>query len=253
MILSDFHIHSTFSDGKLSIPEIVDFFGSRGFGAIAITDHICQENNFVGKAAHYLGKTLTRATFPVYKEILKSEGERAWDQYQMRLIPGFELTKNALTNHRSAHVLALGVTDWISADLEIPEMSKAIRSQGGLSIAAHPLSPHAVQNKPFYLWDHRRELESEFDAWEVTYHATLLKDVMNSSLKKLASSDFHKPFHMTSWKTMVDSELHPQAILQAIKNQDLRFFFYEEEKEVRNSVNIFQADWMQDMALAIPS
>ena len=38
--LGDLHMHSTFSDGKLTIPELVDLFGSRGFGVIAITDHL---------------------------------------------------------------------------------------------------------------------------------------------------------------------------------------------------------------------
>ena len=36
MFLADFHVHTTWSDGKLSIAEVVDLFGKRGFGAIAI-------------------------------------------------------------------------------------------------------------------------------------------------------------------------------------------------------------------------
>ena len=40
MLLCDFHIHSNYSDGKLSVPEIVDFYGERGFDCICITDHL---------------------------------------------------------------------------------------------------------------------------------------------------------------------------------------------------------------------
>src|SRR5579883_101372 len=114
--LADLHMHSTFRDGKLTIPELVDLYGSHGFGAIAITDHLCESQSVLGKAAAYLGRTLTPATFPLYQEILKSEAERAWDRYQMILIPGFELTKNSISNHRSAHILGLGVKEFTPAN-----------------------------------------------------------------------------------------------------------------------------------------
>src|SRR5690242_5569816 len=96
MIIADLHIHSTFSDGKLPIPKLVDLYGSLGFGAIAITDHLCEEKSVIGKAAHYIGHSLTRASFPLYMEILKSEAERAWDKYRMIVIPGVELSKNSI-------------------------------------------------------------------------------------------------------------------------------------------------------------
>src|ERR1700735_3087782 len=94
-ILADLHTHSTFSDGKMSIPELVDFYGKRGFGCVAVTDHICEDRTFLGVAANYLSFTLTPATFPTYLEILKSEAKRAWNKYEMLLIPGFELSKNS--------------------------------------------------------------------------------------------------------------------------------------------------------------
>ena len=39
MIKADLHIHSTFSDGSVSIPEIIDMALAAGLDAIAITDH----------------------------------------------------------------------------------------------------------------------------------------------------------------------------------------------------------------------
>src|SRR5580698_10136535 len=104
MFLADLHIQSSFSDGKLTIPELVNFYGRRGFGAIAVTDHLCESQTWLGKAAGYLRRTLTDATFPLYREILRSEAERAWRMYRMVVIPGYELTKNSVSNHRSAHV-----------------------------------------------------------------------------------------------------------------------------------------------------
>ena len=75
-LFSDLHIHSTFSDGKLTIPEIVDLYGKLGFAAIAVTDHLCESATLLGKAASYLNRTLTPATFPLYREILRTEAER---------------------------------------------------------------------------------------------------------------------------------------------------------------------------------
>jgi predicted metal-dependent phosphoesterase TrpH len=232
MILADLHTHSTFSDGKLTIPELIDFYGQRGFGAIAITDHLCEEKSFLGKAAKYLEKTLTPETFPEYLETINVEGERALDQYNMVVIPGFELTKNSILNHRSAHILGLGITEFVSADQDALDLARAIRNQGGLSIAAHPVDTRKLEPQTYHLWSRRRELAHEFDAWEVASGAHLFTEVMNSDLPKIASSDLHSPRNINAWKTVLDCERHPEAIKVAIRQQNLSFrFYYEENKE----------------------
>jgi predicted metal-dependent phosphoesterase TrpH len=140
MFLCDFHIHSTFSDGKLSIPEIVDFYGVRGFGAIAITDHLCETTTMVGRIARCIGYTLTPATFPLYMEIIKSESRRAWNKYNMIVIPGVELSKNTISSNSSAHIIGLGINAFIHAHQDVVTLARLIRKQGGLAIAAHPTS-----------------------------------------------------------------------------------------------------------------
>lgn len=238
MIVGDFHIHSTFSDGKLTIPALVDLFGSHGFGVIAITDHLCEEKNLLGVAAHCLEKTLTRATFPLYLEILKSEAERAWRQYRMVVIPGVEFTKNSIMNRRSSHILGLGITEFISADQEPLEILKAIRAQGGVTVAAHPIPPGPFGERPYFLWDHRNELRDHIDAWEISMHRVLLKGVTTSDLPKIATSDFHSMRHFSSWKTAFDCERHPQALLDSIRSQKVSFrFFGEEEVHWEPSLN----------------
>jgi hypothetical protein len=71
MFLADLHVHSKFSDGSLSISELVDLYGERGFGAIAITDHLCEKNTFLGIAARYLDVTLNEKTFPLYLDTIE--------------------------------------------------------------------------------------------------------------------------------------------------------------------------------------
>src|SRR4051794_26126704 len=129
MFLADLHVHSNFSDGQMSIAELVDFYGERGFGCIAITDHICETRTFLGLAARYLDRTLTRETFPRYIQTLRQEAERAWDQYRMVVLSGFEISKNSLSNHRSAHILGIGITDYVAAEGDIVDITRAIRAQ----------------------------------------------------------------------------------------------------------------------------
>lgn len=231
MFLADFHVHSNFSDGKLAIPDVIDMFGKRGFGAIAITDHLCEKQSFLGKASSYLGCTLTAGTFPLYLEILKTEAARAWDQYRMVVLPGYEVTKNTLSNHHSAHVLGIGVTELVSADADVAEIARGIRAQGALAIAAHPVWTRKMEKQTYHIWHRRQELEKEFDAWEVASGAYLFDEVAQTNYPKIASSDLHVPRHMTSWKTVLECERHPEAILDAIRKQDIRFHYYVDQPQ----------------------
>ena len=227
MFLADLHVHSTFSDGKFSIPELVDFYGVLGFGALGVTDHLCEENTLIGKAAKVIGHTLTRQSFPAYLEVLAREAERAWDQYRMVLIPGFELSKNSISNHRSAHIVALGVSEFIQADPDVLDLARTIRAQGALAIAAHPVSTRKIEKQTFHLWDRRAELAQEFDAWEVASGPYIFDEVLHSGLPKVASSDLHVPRQIRAWKTQFHCERSEDAIFEAIRRQDLGFHFFE--------------------------
>lgn len=226
--MCDFHVHSTFSDGRLSIPQLVDLYGKRGFGAIAITDHLCEARTFLGKTAHLFERTLTPETFPEYLRVLDQEAERAWRQYRMRVLPGFELTKNTLFNHRSAHIVVLGVREFISADQDITTLLKTVRSKGGLSIAAHPVFTGKFEPQTYFLWSRRQELRELFDAWEVASGSTLFPEVAESGLPMIASSDLHHPRQINAWKTLLSCERHPEAIMQAIRRQNIDFIYYQD-------------------------
>lgn len=229
MLLTDLHIHSTFSDGKMTIPELVDFYGSRGFGCIAITDHLCETNTFLGKAARYLDSTLTEESFPRYLEIIAEEGERAKRQYGMIVIPGFELTKNTVNNHRSAHILGLGVTKWVEADGDVVDLAKAIKAQGAFAAAAHPVHTRRLEKQTYHLWDRKDELVNILDAWEVASGPHIFTEVLESGLPMMATSDLHKPSHINAYKTLVEAEKHPEAILDALRAQRISFRMYEEK------------------------
>lgn len=226
--LADFHVHTSFSDGLVDMTEIVDLYGQRGFGAIAITDHIAEDATLIGYVAQQLGKVLTRETFPRYLERLAEERERAWDRYGMVVLAGFELSKNSISNRRSAHLLGIGIDRYVSADADAPELIDAIHAQGGIAIAAHPVNTRQWEKQTYHLWERRRELSSRFDAWEVASGSVLFAEVAAEKLPKIASSDLHVARQLSSWKTLLDCERHPGAILEAIRRQELAFVYYDD-------------------------
>ena len=67
MLLADLHIHTTWSDGKLPMTEVVDLFGRTGHDVIAITDHVVNTDNVVGKVTHRAGLTVTADNLPAIR------------------------------------------------------------------------------------------------------------------------------------------------------------------------------------------
>ena len=228
MFLADLHVHSTFSDGRMTIPELVDFYGARGFGCIAVTDHLCEKRTVMGLAARYMNWTLTEDTFADYFSLIKREAERAWSKYRLVVIPGFELTKNSFANHRSAHILGLGIEHFVAADGDVVDLARAIRGQGALAVAAHPVPTGKAEIQTLHLWSRREELRAEFDAWEVASGRELFPAVARSGLPLLATSDLHVARDVNGYKTVFRCERRAEAILDAIRAQDLEFKFYQD-------------------------
>ena len=120
MLLGDFHIHTTWSDGRHSLPEVVDLFGRSGHDVIAITDHVVNSDSFLGKAAHRLRLSVTKEKWADYRAEIEREARRAWDTYRMLVLPGVELTRNGFTGGKSAHALALGLDAVSYTHLTLP-------------------------------------------------------------------------------------------------------------------------------------
>ncbi len=173
-LLCDFHAHTRWSDGKLTIAEVVDLYGSTGkFDVIAITDHILMKNDLLARAGKLA--TLGRRAFGVreqdfqaYLDDIEREARRARERYGMLLIPGAEATQNRLRGKKNSHIIALGIRAFISADQPADAILREIRRQGALSIACHPhhRTTRRIEISTCYLWDHRDELAGLVDVWE---------------------------------------------------------------------------------------
>lgn len=224
LLKADLHLHSNFSDGKLSIGELVDYHGQRGFDVIAITDHITEKNNFIGRVTRSLNLSLCEKSFSSYLKEYQFQKLRALEQYQMNLIFGYEITKNSFLNNRSCHLLILGVEQLISPDLEVEEILYRTQELGGIAIAAHPFQTGEFEFQSFYLWSRKEKLDTLIDAWEVSCRKKICPEILNSGLPLIASSDLHHLGHFNSWKSWLMCQNDFLSIKKCLKNRRVDFF-----------------------------
>jgi len=138
MLMCDLHIHSNYSDGALTVPELVDFYGRLGFDCIRITDHLADPSPLMGKLARLTNFTLSPNQLEEYFDVIERERKRAWRRYNMLVLTGIEFNKDGLTKKSSAHLLGIDLQQPISPDLGIKNTIHEIHLQYGLVVASHP-------------------------------------------------------------------------------------------------------------------
>jgi hypothetical protein len=237
-LLCDFHVHTRWSDGRLTVREVVDLYGATGkFDVMAITDHVLMKRDLLARAGRIA--TLGRRAFSVrekdflnYLEDLRTEGARAEKEYGMLVIPGIEVTQNRIRGKKNSHIIALDVKRYISADQPAESILREIRKQDGVSIACHPhhRAPRRFEISTCYLWHHRNELSDLVDLWEAGNRDDLFSVTSLKHYPYVANSDFHKPKHLYSWKTLLRSEKNWPAIKQALRsNVDVALTLFRKE------------------------
>lgn len=219
MLLCDFHVHTAYSDGALSLPEVVDLFGQSGHDVIGITDHIVNRDNGLGKIAHAIRHSLNPESWKRYFEEIRREAERAWRTYRMLVIPGAEMTRNTINRDTSVHVLALGLNEFLSADGDPIELLKEIRARGAVSVACHPHEMSEFYANTYYLWNRRKVVAPLVDLWEVGCRWDLFPVVSLEKLPHVANSDFHRREHLYAWKTLLKAEKTVAGVLAALKRR----------------------------------
>ena len=234
-LLCDFHVHTRWSDGRLSLREVIDLYGkTRRFDVIAITDHILMQRDLLARAGRLmsLGRrefSVTTDRFGAYLNDIESEASRARRLYDLLVIPGAEITQNHLRSKKNSHIVALNIREFISADQPAEQILKDIRRQGALSIACHPhhRTTRRVEIGTCYLWDHRKRLAELVDVWEAANRDDLFSVTSLKHYPYVANSDFHKPKHLYSWKTLLRCEKNWDDIARALRsNVDVALTLY---------------------------
>ncbi|MEI8042658.1 MAG: PHP domain-containing protein [Verrucomicrobiota bacterium] len=221
MLLCDFHIHTNYSDGRLTLPEVIDFYGRRGFDCICITDHIADPRRLVGKFSELLNFTIAPSQLDEYFDMLEQERRRAWRKYEMIVMTGLEFNKEGLTRKTSGHLLGIGLTAPISPALGLVEIVAQIHGQGGLAVAAHPHVMRSEWGKnTLFLWENQEVFAPILDAWEIANRNNIFTPVGLKRFAFLANSDFHKPKHIYSWKTLLHCEKDVEAIKDCIRRNE---------------------------------
>lgn len=213
MLLCDFHIHTNYSDGRLALPEVVDFYGRRGFDCICITDHIADPKRLIGKFSELVNLTLAWDQLDEYFDMIERERRRAWRKYNMLVMAGLEFNKEGFTRKTSGHLLGVDLKAPINPALDFVEIIAQTHGQGGLAVAAHP---HVMKSEwgknTLYLWENQETFAPLIDAWEIANRNNIFTPIGLKRFAFIANSDFHKPKHIYSWKTMVYAEKNPEAI-----------------------------------------
>ena len=234
-LLCDFHVHTRWSDGRLPLRDVVDLYGStKRFDVIAITDHILMERDFLARVGRLatLGRrdfSVTAETFQAYLADVAAEAKRAMRLYNMLVLPGAEITQNHFRSKKNSHIIALNIQEFVSADQPAEHILRAIRRQGALSIACHPhhRTTRRVEISTCFLWDNRKRLVDLVDVWEAANRDDLFSVTSLKHYPYVANSDFHKPKHLYSWKTLLRCEKNWEAVARTLRsNVDVALTLY---------------------------
>jgi predicted metal-dependent phosphoesterase TrpH len=214
LLLCELHAHTTWSDGQLTLTELVDLYGEHGFDVLCITDHSVRLDDPMPSA-------VDPWTWPAYINEIRAEAERAYEQYRLVVIPGLELTDNGEDPDLSTHALALGLEQHVSVDGGIVDALEAANDLRAAVIAAHPYAPDDVTSmrptcriarepETFRPLVHRYELfnRDEVFSW-----------IAEARLAPVASGDVHHAAHIASWKTLLPCEKDPDAVVDHLRSR----------------------------------
>jgi hypothetical protein len=176
------------------------------------------------------GLVLTLDQVDEYFDVIQEEKRRALEKYKMIVLAGLEFNKDGLTRKSSAHLLAIDLKKPIDPGLSITQTIAEIHAQGALAVASHPheFKTHWGRNT-LYFWENIDRYAPLLDAWEVANRDDIFNPIGLKRLPFLANSDFHKPKHIFSWKTVLFCEKEPEAIKQCIRvNRDVAITLYRD-------------------------
>jgi hypothetical protein len=71
-----------------------------------------------------------------------------------------------------------------------------------------------------YLWENQEKFAPLLDAWEIANRNNIFNDIGLKRLPFIANSDFHKPRHIYSWKTLIHAAKDAEAIKDCIRRNE---------------------------------
>ena len=208
-LLCEFHAHTTWSDGALTVRELCDLYGRRGFDVLAVTDHAPREEG--GVAA---------GNYDAYLADVRTEALRARELYDLLVIPGLELTYDDPDPIQAAHAVAIGLRSYVDVSAGLEPALASARAQGAALVAAHPYSAEslATATRATGAFSARPELRALVDRFELFNRHTLFGWVAAAGLPMIASGDFHRLEHLAGWKTLLPCPRSEPAVISYLRS-----------------------------------
>jgi 3',5'-nucleoside bisphosphate phosphatase len=213
-LLCELHAHTRWSDGALTLPDLVDLYGTNGFDVLAVTDHVLRDAPawFSVHAANHAD----------YIAEIAAQAERARREYDLLVLPGLELTYDDSDPLEAAHAVAVGVRDFVGLNAGLEAALVGARNAGAALIAAHPYlhrdgdaSPARPTQRFSRDW---HELAPLIDRWELFNRRELFAWVADEGLPVVANGDFHEPAHLLGWKTLLPCAKREDAVVDYLRS-----------------------------------
>jgi predicted metal-dependent phosphoesterase TrpH len=210
-LLCELHAHSTWSDGALDLHALVDLYGGAGFDVLAVTDHVHRAP----------GHGICSELFGAYLGAVEAEAERAAARYRLLVIPGFELTYDDADPRQAAHVLALGLRNFVGLEHGLDRALADARARGAALVGAHPYTLAASVGAPRSTARLAEEPEwaaQAVDRLEICNRHDFFDWVAHARCPVIATGDFHRSEHLATWKTLVPAEKSEEAVVAYLRS-----------------------------------
>jgi predicted metal-dependent phosphoesterase TrpH len=210
-LLCELHAHTTWSDGAIDLDTVVDAYGQAGFDVLCLTDHVVRDGSMIGERVA-----------PRYFAAVAAAGRRARDRYDMLVIPGLELTWDDPDDAAAAHAVVLGVEEFIGLGDGLEPALERARDLGAAIIAAHPHALHEddIPGRTTRRWWLDAGLRSLAHRFELINRRQVFAWVAERDMPAVASGDFHRPEHLTTWKTVLRCERDTGAIVEQLRSRE---------------------------------
>jgi predicted metal-dependent phosphoesterase TrpH len=220
-LLAELHAHTTWSDGALTVSELVDLYGCRGFDVVCVTDHTVRPDDPWLDPTEWRDRGVRAANWAAYADEVASEASRAREQYGLLLLTGLELTYNDVDPARAAHAVAIGLHEFVSVDDGIEAAIGTARAAGAALVAAHPFDSEPTPTPARLTRRFSQDLAGLgrlVHRFELFNRSQLFGWVADAGLPAVATGDFHLPEHLAGWKTLLPCAKDEQAVVDYLRS-----------------------------------
>ena len=217
-LLCELHAHTTWSDGALTLTELVDLYGHSGFDVLCVTDHVGRSEP---RWRHPDWKLTSAAAFDDYLVAVEGEAQRARSKYGLVVVPGLELTYDDDDPVRAAHAVAVGLRSFVGVDDGLEQALADARAAGAALIAAHPYSPSVAvtTTRGTARWAAAGlALADLVDRYELVNRRDFFPWVAEAGLAGIATGDFHRLEHLATWKTLLPCVATETAVVAYLRS-----------------------------------